>query len=344
MDSLTQIALGAAVGVAVMGRHAPVRRAAAWGAVAGTLPDLDVLIAHGDPVLDMVLHRAHSHSLFWLTLLAVPFGAAVAWLHGQRALWRRWAAAIGAALVTHPLLDWMTVYGTQLLQPFTDTPFGVGSVFIIDPLVTLPWLAGTAWALVRAGGPRAAQGLRANLWGLGLGTAYLAAGVGLQAHVTDLARTQLQAQGLPHERVLVTPAPFTTALWRIVATDGTRYVEGFRALADEGERIDFRAFDQGAALQAELGTLDPVRRLQAFSGGFWRLQEEADGDLTVTDLRMGQEGGYVFRFVVARREGGVPRPLTPTVQVGQRGDTGALLRWWWRRLQGERLAPPAPGA
>ena len=66
MDSLTQIALGSAVAVAVMGRRTSVRRSAAWGAVAGTLPDLDVLIDHGDALLDMVLHRAESHSLFYL--------------------------------------------------------------------------------------------------------------------------------------------------------------------------------------------------------------------------------------------------------------------------------------
>ncbi len=38
------------------------------------------------------------------------------------------------ALVTHPLLDAMTVYGTQLALPFTNHPYGVGSVFIIDLL------------------------------------------------------------------------------------------------------------------------------------------------------------------------------------------------------------------
>ena len=51
------------------------------------------------------------------------------------------------ALVTHPLLDAMTVYGTQLALPFSDHPFGVGSIFIIDPLYTLPLLAGTGWVL-----------------------------------------------------------------------------------------------------------------------------------------------------------------------------------------------------
>ncbi|MBP6653044.1 MAG: metal-dependent hydrolase, partial [Xylophilus sp.] len=74
MDSLTQLALGASLSVAVMGRRTAAWKAAAWGAVAGTLPDLDVLIQHGDPVLDMVLHRAESHSLLYLTLLAGPLG------------------------------------------------------------------------------------------------------------------------------------------------------------------------------------------------------------------------------------------------------------------------------
>ena len=49
MDSLTQIALGSAVGVAVMGRRTAVWKAALWGAIGGTLPDLDTFIDHGDP-------------------------------------------------------------------------------------------------------------------------------------------------------------------------------------------------------------------------------------------------------------------------------------------------------
>ena len=49
MDSLTQIALGAAVGTAVLGRKVGAR-AALWGAAVATLPDLDVLFPYGDPV------------------------------------------------------------------------------------------------------------------------------------------------------------------------------------------------------------------------------------------------------------------------------------------------------
>ena len=41
MDSLTQAALGGAVGYAVLGNKVG-RKAALWGAILGTLPDLDV--------------------------------------------------------------------------------------------------------------------------------------------------------------------------------------------------------------------------------------------------------------------------------------------------------------
>ena len=78
MDSLSQFALGAAVGVAVMGRRIAPWKAALWGGGLGTLPDLDALIDHGDPVRNMVLHRAETHALFWQTLASVPIAAVIA--------------------------------------------------------------------------------------------------------------------------------------------------------------------------------------------------------------------------------------------------------------------------
>lgn len=76
MDSISQVALGSAVGIAVMGRRTSSWKAALWGGVCGTLPDLDVLIDHGDPIRNMTFHRAESHVLFHLSLLS-PL---IAWL------------------------------------------------------------------------------------------------------------------------------------------------------------------------------------------------------------------------------------------------------------------------
>ena len=62
MDSVTQAVFGAAVGGAVLGRRLG-WRAFAWGAVLGTLPDLDSLVPYGGPVEDFTYHRGYSHAL-----------------------------------------------------------------------------------------------------------------------------------------------------------------------------------------------------------------------------------------------------------------------------------------
>ncbi|KNZ32910.1 MAG: hydrolase [Methylibium sp. NZG] len=344
MDSLSQIALGAAVGVATMGRRTAVWKAALWGAVAGTLPDLDVLIDHGDPIRNMVLHRAETHAPFWLTLFSLPFAAAIARLHGEWVQWRRWWLAMWLVLVTHPLLDAMTVYGTQLALPFSNHPFGVGSIFIIDPLYTLPLLVGTGWALAAGGGGR---GLGANAVGLVLSTAYLAWGAAAQQHVERVARAALAVQGIAAERVLVTPTAFNTVLWRVVAVSGEHFHEGFHSLLDSAPGMHFDRFERGSALAAELQPLDGVRRITAFSKGFYKLEQRGD-KLLISDLRMGQEPTYVFTFAVAQRRGTAkaleppppPQALTPPEQVGARIDIQRGLPWLWRRALGEPLPPP----
>ena len=335
MDSLSQIALGAAVGVASMGRRTALWKVALWSAVAGTLPDLDVLIDHGDPIRNMVLHRAESHAPFWLTLFSLPLAAGIARLHGEWAQWRRWWLAIWLVLVTHPLLDAMTVYGTQLALPFSDHPFGVGSVFIVDPLYTLPLLVGTGWALATRG---AGRGMAANAAGLVLSTAYLAWGVAVQQHVDRIARDSLAAQGIAAERVLVTPTAFNSLLWRVVAMAGDHYHEGFRSLMDGAPHMDFERFERGSALAAELQGDDGVRRVAAFSNGFYKLQV-VDDRVLIADLRMGQEPDYIFTFAVAQRRS-PPVTLEPAVQVGARLDIERGLPWLWRRALGEPLPPP----
>ncbi|MCZ2293078.1 MAG: metal-dependent hydrolase [Burkholderiales bacterium] len=335
MDSLTQIALGAAVGVAVMRRRTAVWKAALWGAIGGTLPDLDVFIDHGDPILNMVLHRAQSHALFWLTLFSLPFTAIVVWLHREAQQWRRWWLALWLVLITHPLLDALTVYGTQLALPFSSHPFAVGSVFIIDPLVTLPWLAGPIWALAARG---SARSLRANDVTLLLGCAYLALGLVAQQQVRATALSSLQQQGVRAERLLVTPAAFSVLLWRVVAIDGGRYLEGYRSLLDAPGPMHFDRFDRGAALDADLAAHPGAARIRAFSHGFYKF-DEVGTLVRISDLRMGAEPNYSFSFAIARRASAV-QALPTTRSMGSRIDLQRALPWFWRRLRGEALPPP----
>ncbi len=331
MDSVSQIALGAAIGMAVMGRRTALWKSAAWGAVAGTLPDLDVFIDHGDAIANMVLHRGETHALFWLTLFSLPFAAAVARLHGQWPLWRRWWLALWLVLITHPLLDAMTVYGTQLALPWSNHPFGVGSIFIIDPLYTLPLLAGAAITL-------ATTRLRANVLGLVLSTAYLGWGVAAQHHVGNIAKSTLVRQGIVAERVLVTPTAFNTVAWRVVVMQRDHYLEGFYSLLDSQRTIAFDRFERGAAIEAEVSGIRGYERIRDFSRGFYALRQDGPR-LLISDLRMGQEPAYTFTFAIAERASPA-KPLAVPEQVGTRPDLGKFLPWLWRRIGGDPSPPP----
>lgn len=354
MDSLTQIALGSAVGVAVMGRRTAVWKAALWGAVAGTLPDLDAFIDHGDPILNMTRHRAESHALFFLTLAAPLLGwiasrldhradgfqrrAAPSWNRAPSGgsdprsggAWGHWTLALWLVLITHPLLDAMTVYGTQLLLPFSDHPYGVGSIFIIDLAYTVPLIVGVVAALRL----KDARGQRWNAAGLVLSTLYLAWSFGAQQHVDRIARSSLQQAGIDAQGLLVTPAPFNTVLWRLVATTPTQYHEGYYSLLDDQAEVRWTAYPRGGDLIARHGHTDPVARIAAFSHGFFSLHNGGDS-LLLTDLRMGLEPSYTFRFDL-----GSPAAVghVPVTQLSMRPDLGRALPWLWQRLQGNTLA------
>jgi inner membrane protein len=76
MDSLTQIVLGAAVGKAVLGRRIG-NRAMVWGAIGGTIPDLDIIANFIlDPIQALAFHRGITHSL----VFSLVGGLLLAWL------------------------------------------------------------------------------------------------------------------------------------------------------------------------------------------------------------------------------------------------------------------------
>jgi inner membrane protein len=331
MDSLTQIALGASIGVAVMGRRTAAWKAALWGGVAGLLPDLDVLLNHGDPVLNMVLHRAETHALFWLAWASGPLAWLVARITHEPGLWRRWWLAIALALLTHPILDWFTIYGTQLFLPFTDEAYGLGSLFIIDPLYSLPLMAGVVWAMRSARG-----GLHANTIGLAWSCVYIGWSVVVQQHVLGHAQASLRGAGLSTEQVFVTPAPFNTVLWRVVAVDGKHFHEGFYSLMDAGRPVRFNAYERGTPLLATHAAHPQVQRLLRFTDGFGSLSQDVNGDLWLSDWRMGQYPNFIFTFNIgpALTPGQTP-PVT--IQERRTMDVATGLVWLWRRLKGEDI-------
>jgi inner membrane protein len=337
MDSISQYVLGAGIGVAVMGRRTKVWKAALWGGIAGTIPDLDALIDHGDPIRNMTFHRAESHSLLFLTMLSPLLAWLVTRIHGEAQHFRRWWLAMWGALFTHPLLDTMTIYGTQLLQPFSEHPFAIGSVFIIDPLYTVPLILG----LIATGVDRGPRRLRWNAAGVALSTLYLGWSLVAQAWATGVAERQLAAAGVRTERLLVTATGLNTVLWRIVAMEpgGAAYHEGFWSPFDGGRPIRFDRFTSDLELFRQLRGNWGLERMAWFSHGFFRVERRGEV-ATIADIRMGQEPNYTFTFDVARWSPNPGWAEVPYAASGTRGDTAALLRWLWPRLLGADLPPP----
>jgi len=329
MDSVSQFVLGAAVSAAAMGARTSAWRSVLWGGVIATLPDLDVLIDHGDPLTNMVVHRAESHALFWLTAVTPLLAFVIASLHRERALFRRWCVAVWLALVTHPLLDWMTIYGTRLLLPFDDEPLGIGSLFVIDPLYTLPLLVGSA-AMAWSRG--SARGRRWNAMGLVLSTAYAVWSVFAQQQAIGAAERSLTANGVRAERLLATPAPLQTVLWRLVAIEGDRLLEGHWSPFDGDRAIEWTTTERGTALREQMRGVPAVETLAAFSHDFWKMSRDGDRVL-MTDVRMGMEPNYYFTFAIGRAPGDVQR-------VGTRLDLARGVAWLWPRMWGAPLPSP----
>ena len=336
MDSLTQIALGAAVGEAVLG-HRVGRKAALWGAICGTFPDLDVLIPFGDPVADFTFHRSFSHSVFMLALLTPLMVWLIRKIHPAAADHRRgWYVLVYLVFLTHVLLDSCTIYGTQIFWPLSEYPMTWGSIFIIDPLYTLPLIAGVIAVAVARGNPGRAY--RFNLAMLALSTLYLGWSFVAKFHVQGIAREQLARQGIEYRQIVTLASPFNTILWRFVVMTPEGYAEGWYSLLDSDRNPDFTFHNSSQELLAGLESHWPVTRLQWFTKGFYRVGQEGQS-VVMTDLRMGVENYYAFRF----RVGSVGNPHSkpaPSEQLQATLSDGAIMELW-NRLKGRTLPNPS---
>lgn len=324
MDSLTQVALGSAVGYTVLGNKVG-RKAVAWGAILGTLPDLDVFLPYGGSVEAFTYHRGFSHSLF-VHLLISPL---IVWLilkihTGMQAYKVRWFWLVFLCLSTHALLDSLTVYGTQLMWPLSEYPFAVSSMFIIDPLYTLPLLIGLAFTLL----PKisTSKAYKINAITLSLSTAYLCLAFVFKLNIDDKVNTALQNRGITVNEYISTPAPFTTLLWRVVVMSDGKYYEGYASVFDTANEVTLNAYQTTPTLLNEIKNEWGVKRLQWFTKGFYSVREQQD-KVILSDLRMGMECAYVFNFVVGQKDGSAIS-VGNFEKISQRPNLNNLAKIW----------------
>ncbi|NKI25274.1 metal-dependent hydrolase [Arenibacter sp. 6A1] len=332
MDSLTQIVLGAAVGEAVLGRKVG-NKAMLYGAIAGTIPDLDVMAKHfTDSVSAIEWHRGITHSIFFSVLFAPLFGWLISKLERKLpATWKDWSWLMFWGLFTHPILDAFTTWGTQLFWPF-DLRLAFQNIFVIDPLYTLPFLVFLILAMrQKRDSPKR---WRYNAMGLVVSSLYMGLTLVLKGVAYMKITDSLEEQGIAYQQMDIRPAPFNTILWSANIDAGDFYLIGNYSFFDTSP-MEFVRYPKNHHLLGALDGNEKVERLKKITGGWFTISEK-EGQLYFNDLRFGlmsleaNEEQFAFNYKLLPNNGDLLVEETPKLKR----DGKRLLSALWERMWG----------
>jgi inner membrane protein len=293
MDPVSHAMLGAAVAHGCFGKRLGLK-AAVWGAAAAVLPDVDIFFSIGaDDFTALQRHRGVTHGLLFAPLLGSAWGYLLArhYAHGtpEAASSWRWIALVTIALWTHPLLDYLTPYGTQLLQPFSNERFAAPVMPIIDPVYTLLLASGVLLAWRWSPAPRARA---ASLVAVALSCGY----IGYAAHLNEVAKevaiAQLAALGVTDAQVTAYPTILQLQYRRVVARSNDVDRTGFVNAASPCAITWGVAPRTARAPLAQFDGTREARIFEWFTMGMAHTTVESIGSLTrlrMSDLRYGAD-------------------------------------------------------
>ncbi|MEM8506582.1 MAG: metal-dependent hydrolase [Bacteroidota bacterium] len=333
MDSLTQIVLGAAVGEATLGKKAG-NKALLYGAIAGTIPDLDVIAnAFTDTITAIELHRGFSHSIAFSILLAPVFGVVVNKMEQKLNLgWKPWAWLFFWGLFTHPLLDAFTTWGTRLFWPF-DIRLAFNSIFVIDPMYTIPFLVLTLLVLFYKRGSKTRR--RLNRLGLVVSTGYLLLTLVIKVVVNQRFERALQRQEISYRAISTRPSPMNTILWNANIDTTEEYLIADYSFFDTAP-IQFKRYPKNREASKEMMAFPNVQRLINIAEG-WFILEQKQGQWFFYDLRFGliprknDAPFFSFSYALRKENGQIFAEEVP--KTGR--DANFLLQTLWQRIKGK---------
>ena len=331
MDSLTQITLGAAVGEAVLGKKVG-NKALLWGAVAGTIPDLDVLTKYFvEPIRAIELHRGFSHSIVFCILFAPIFGFLIHKIHAKSsATWKDWSMLMFWGLFTHPILDSFTTWGTQLFWPL-EIRIAFKNIFVVDPLYTLPYLV--LLPLVMRLPKDHLKRSFYNTMALGLSSLYMLVTLGLKLYTFQVFEQSLEQQGITYTEIETKPSPFNVILWTAnVKTDDAVYI-GYYSLFDSDKEVEFKAFKKNENLLGKMKSEPIVSRLKKISKN-WYTIEKRENKIYFNDLRFGQLGVKESKFAFSYELKYEHNKLIAVENKKRPDQVKPLLIQLWNRIKG----------
>ena len=289
MDSLTQIVLGAACGEAVLGKKIG-NRALLFGAIGGTIPDLDVFIGnliYNNQIDAMLFHRGFMHSIWFAILGAFILGWGVFKLYnsGKRigtTTQKNWISLFFWSLVTHPILDCFTPYGTQLFTPISNYRVAFNNIAVVDVFYTVPFLLSiiVIMFLNRTSNKRTFL----LKFGLGISSIYMLLTVGNKIYIDSVFRKTLAENNINYTRYSSNPALFSNALWYGIAETETSYFIANYSLFDTETK--FKNILE-LPKQRDLSPFDykDIQDLAWFSNNYYSIYQVEENGYQYNDLR-----------------------------------------------------------
>lgn len=242
MDSLTQIVLGAACGEVVLGKKIG-NKALLFGALGGTIPDLDVFVGpwlYGNEIQAMAFHRGFMHSILFAVIGAFLLGWLFHFMYNRgrrkhQATRQNWYLLFFLALFTHPILDSFTPYGTQLFAPFSNYRVALNTISVVDPLYTVPFFI---CLIVVMFYNRISRTRKKWLkYGLVISTTYLILTCVNKLYINRVYKSSLVESDIAFTRFQTQPTIFNNILWYGIAEGDDFYYMGFYSILDSSDRI-----------------------------------------------------------------------------------------------------------
>lgn len=307
MDSLTQIVLGASVAEATLGKKIG-NKAIVLGAIAGTIPDLDIVTRFFfDDLTASVMHRGFSHSLIF-PFIAAPI---LAWIlkkiysNYSDVSFNDWLKMFFLAIITHPLLDAQTTWGTQLFWPF-EWRVAVENVFIIDPIYTLPFLT---FLILTAFQKRLSKKRRLyNSLGLILSSAYLLITLSFKGIAHYNIAKGLEENNIEYKDINTRATYFNSILWSSQIELEDSYIFTYYSLFDKSKPILTKKFPKNHNMLQPFINEKKIQQLIILSNGHYLMTSEND-ELIFWNLKLGLKGfdenasPYIWSYVIKNNNG-----------------------------------------
>lgn len=331
MDSLTQIALGIATAELYAGRKLQ-RKTWLYGALLGTLPDLDVAAGMMlNPIQGVALHRGLSHSMVFMLFVSPPLGWLIAKAERGKITRRSASLLVLWCLFTHVLLDVFTSWGTQVLWPLPYR-LALKTIFVIDPLYTLPLII----CLIIAWRKGSNFNLRKKylLRGLYISSAYLIITCGLKLYALQKFEAALERQNIMYTDLIVKPTALNCILWNANVQTKDAYLLGDYSLFDT-KPIAFSRYNKNNTLARQLSGNRDFEILKNVSEG-WYIVTHKNGSYYFNDLRFGllntntQNTQFAFSYIFIEEDG----KLTAHEAPKQKRDGKALILRILERAKG----------